>query len=92
MLANGHRTIPFRLPTELLEQERTITLVGEVDAQDMNAWFAHMRKTPGRVLASLERSAPFRRMPALPVPFPLAGASRDHRTQPLRSRRVPQGG
>ena len=30
-----------------LEQERSITLVGEVDAPDINAWFAHMRKTPG---------------------------------------------
>ena len=30
-----------------LEQERSITLVGEVDAPDINAWFAYMRKTPG---------------------------------------------
>jgi integrase/recombinase XerD len=29
-----------------LEQERSITLVGEVDAPDINAWFAYMRKTP----------------------------------------------
>src|SRR5579875_802021 len=30
-----------------LEQERSITLIGEVDAPDITAWFAHMRKTPG---------------------------------------------
>ena len=30
-----------------LEQERSVTLVGEVDAPDINAWFAYMRKTPG---------------------------------------------
>src|SRR5713101_4656044 len=30
-----------------LKEERGITLVGEVDAPDINAWFAHMRKTPG---------------------------------------------
>jgi site-specific recombinase XerD len=30
-----------------LEQERHITLVGEVDAPDISAWFAHLRKTPG---------------------------------------------
>jgi integrase/recombinase XerD len=29
-----------------LEEERGITLVGEVDASDINAWFASMRKTP----------------------------------------------
>ena len=29
-----------------LEKEREITLVGEVDAPDINAWFASMRKTP----------------------------------------------
>ena len=29
-----------------LEVERGITLVGEVDATDINAWFASMRKTP----------------------------------------------
>ncbi len=29
-----------------LQEERGITLVGEVDAPDINAWFAHMRKTP----------------------------------------------
>jgi len=30
-----------------LEQERGITLVGEVDAPDISAWFAHMRTSPG---------------------------------------------
>jgi hypothetical protein len=29
-----------------LQEERGITLVGEVDAPDINAWFAYMRKTP----------------------------------------------
>jgi integrase/recombinase XerD len=33
---------------EFLEQERAMTLVGEVDAPDISAWFAHLRKTPGR--------------------------------------------
>jgi site-specific recombinase XerD len=28
------------------EQERGVTAVGEVEAADINAWFAHMRKTP----------------------------------------------
>jgi site-specific recombinase XerD len=31
---------------EFLEKERNITLVGEVDASDITAWFAAMRKTP----------------------------------------------
>jgi integrase len=30
-----------------LEQERGITLVGEIDAPDISAWFAHMRTSPG---------------------------------------------
>jgi site-specific recombinase XerD len=30
-----------------LEEERQITLVAEVDAPDISAWFAHLRKTPG---------------------------------------------
>src|SRR5436190_23270177 len=29
------------------ERERGITLVGEIEAPDINAWFIHMRKTPG---------------------------------------------
>ena len=41
-----HRTA-LGLLRNFLDQERGITLVGEVDAQDINAWFAHMRKTPG---------------------------------------------
>ncbi len=32
---------------DFLEQEREITLMGEVDAPDINSWFAHLRKTPG---------------------------------------------
>ena len=31
-----------------LQEERAITLVGEVDAPDISAWFASLRKTPGR--------------------------------------------
>jgi hypothetical protein len=30
-----------------LEEEREITLVGEVDAPDISAWFAYLRKMPG---------------------------------------------
>jgi site-specific recombinase XerD len=30
-----------------MADERDITLVGEIDAPDINAWFVHMRKTPG---------------------------------------------
>lgn len=30
-----------------LEQEREITLVGEIDANDISGWFASMRKIPG---------------------------------------------
>src|SRR5438067_10403114 len=29
------------------ERERGFTLVGEIEAADINAWFAHMRKSPG---------------------------------------------
>src|SRR6266496_2665695 len=31
-----------------LQEERAITLVGEVDAPDISTWFAYLRKTPGR--------------------------------------------
>ena len=41
-----HRTALGLLQT-YLEQERGITLVGEVDAPDISAWFAHMRISPG---------------------------------------------
>ena len=66
-----------------LEQERSITLVGEVDAPDINAWFAYMRKTPGsrgqprseRTIQTYARS--------VRVFFPLAGAPRDNSPQPL---------
>ena len=33
---------------EFLEKERAITLIGEVDAPDISAWFTHLRKTPGK--------------------------------------------
>src|SRR5579864_2284205 len=41
-----HRTA-LGLMRTYFEKERGITLVGEVDAADINAWFAHMRKSPG---------------------------------------------
>ena len=41
-----HRTA-LGLMRSYLEQERGITLVGEVDAPDISAWFAHMRTSPG---------------------------------------------
>ena len=42
-----HRTALTLMQTYFAE-ERAITLVAEIDAPDINAWFAHMRKTPGR--------------------------------------------
>jgi len=41
-----HRTA-LGLMQSYLEQERGITLVGEVDAPDISVWFAHMRTSPG---------------------------------------------
>src|SRR5260370_12625787 len=41
-----HRTA-LGLMRTYFEKERGITLVGEVEAADINAWFAHMRKSPG---------------------------------------------
>ena len=41
-----HRTA-LGLLKSFLTEERDITLVGEIDAPDINAWFVHMRKTPG---------------------------------------------
>jgi site-specific recombinase XerD len=40
-----HRTA-LGLLRSFLKEERGITLVGEVDAPDINAWFASLRKTP----------------------------------------------
>jgi len=42
-----HR-ISLGLMQTYLEQERAITLVGEIDAPDISGWFAHMRKAPGQ--------------------------------------------
>jgi Phage integrase, N-terminal SAM-like domain len=42
-----HRTALTLLHT-YLHTHRGITLVEEVDAPDISAWFTHMRKTPGR--------------------------------------------
>jgi site-specific recombinase XerD len=41
-----HRTA-LGLLKSFLSEEREITLVGEIDAPDINAWFVHLRKTPG---------------------------------------------
>src|SRR6266705_4926755 len=41
-----HRTA-LGLMRTYFEKERGVTLVGAVDAADINAWFAHMRKSPG---------------------------------------------
>ena len=41
-----HRTA-LGLMRAYFEQERGISLVGEIDASDINAWFAYMRKSPG---------------------------------------------
>jgi site-specific recombinase XerD len=41
-----HRTALGLMQT-YLQEERGITLVGEVDATDISAWFAHMRTSPG---------------------------------------------
>jgi hypothetical protein len=40
--------IALGLMQTYLEQERAITLVGEIDASDISSWFASMRKTPGK--------------------------------------------
>jgi site-specific recombinase XerD len=40
-------SISLGLLRSFLETERQITLVAEVDAPDISAWFAHLRKTPG---------------------------------------------
>jgi site-specific recombinase XerD len=41
-----HRTA-LGLMRAYFEEDRGITLVGEIEAADINAWFAHMRKSPG---------------------------------------------
>lgn len=40
-------SISLGLLRTYLEQEREITLVGEIDATDISGWFASMRKVPG---------------------------------------------
>jgi site-specific recombinase XerD len=37
----------LRFLREFLAQQHSITLVGEVDAPDLTAWFVHLRKSPG---------------------------------------------
>ncbi len=41
------RRTALGLLKSFLKEERAITLVGEVYAPDINAWFVHLRKTPG---------------------------------------------
>src|SRR5262249_21719852 len=42
-----HRTA-LGLMLSFFEEERSITLVGEIDAPDITAWFAHLRTSPGK--------------------------------------------
>jgi site-specific recombinase XerD len=42
-----HRTA-LGLLQAFLQEERDVTLVGEVEATDISAWFAHMRKVDGK--------------------------------------------
>ncbi len=51
-----HRT-SLGLLQHFLQEEREITLVGEVDAPDISAWFAHLRKTPGSYGQLADRAA-----------------------------------
>jgi site-specific recombinase XerD len=49
---HSHKTLEWHrtalgLLTSFLREERTIALVGEIDAPDINAWFVYLRKTPG---------------------------------------------
>ena len=49
---HSHKTLEWHrtalgLLKGFLQEERDITLVGEIDAPDLNAWFVHLRKTPG---------------------------------------------
>ena len=77
-----HRTA-LGLMRTYFERERSITLVGEIEAADINAWFVHMRKSPGgHGKPRIERTHPDLR-PLGPRLLPLAGAARDHRSQPL---------
>jgi hypothetical protein len=62
-----HRTA-LGLMRIYFEGERGITLVGEIDAPDINAWFAHMRTSPGGH-GKPSVNGRFRRMPAPPVRF-----------------------
>jgi site-specific recombinase XerD len=41
-------TVALGLLRSFLQEEREITLVGEIDAPDISGWFAHLRKTPTR--------------------------------------------
>lgn len=51
-----HRTA-LRFFQQFLKEERAITLVAEIDAPDISAWFASMRKTPtGRGRIRSERT------------------------------------
>ena len=61
-----HHTALGLLQT-FLKEERDITLVGEVEATDISAWFAHMRKVDGS-MASPDPNAPSRPMPVRCAP------------------------
>lgn len=53
---------------KFLLSERDITLVGEIDAPDINAWFVYMRKTP-EDMERPEANVPFK---LTPVPLVLS--------------------
>jgi site-specific recombinase XerD len=49
---HSHKTLEWHrtalgLLKSFLREERTLALVGEIDAPDINAWFVYLRKTPG---------------------------------------------
>jgi len=49
---HSHKTLEWHrtalgLLKSFLREERALALVGEIDAPDINAWFVHLRKTPG---------------------------------------------
>jgi integrase/recombinase XerD len=62
-----HRTA-LKFFEQFLKEERAITLVAEIDAPDISAWFASMRKTPtGRAASAV--SAPSRPTRVRCAPF-----------------------
>jgi integrase/recombinase XerD len=71
-----HRTA-LGLMRTYCEQEREITLVGEIDAPDISAWFAHMRTSSGGTWQTSGRTYHPDLCPLRPCFLPLVGAPRD---------------